>query len=64
MQAEKDAAAVETPAGDPFAYRNLCFMGSSVASGYATGIVIHTGRSTFFGQLAEQITGRRHRDEL
>lgn len=57
MQAEKDAAAVKEPGGDPFAYRNLCFMGSSVASGFATGIVIHTGRSTFFGQLAEQITG-------
>ena len=56
MQAEKDAAAIARPGGDPFAYRNLCFMGSSVASGFATGIVIHTGRSTFFGQLAEQIS--------
>jgi Mg2+-importing ATPase len=54
---EKDAAAVEKPGTDPFAFGNLCFMGSSVASGYATGVVIQTGSSTFFGQLADQITG-------
>ncbi len=57
MPAEKDAAVAETPGSDPFAFGNLCFMGSSVASGYATGIVIHTGSSTFFGQLADQISG-------
>lgn len=57
MPTEKDAAVLEKPGDDPFALGNLCFMGSSVASGYATGIVIHTGRSTFFGQLADQISG-------
>lgn len=57
MPTEKGAAAVEKPGLDPFAFGNICFMGSSVASGYATGVVIQTGSSTFFGQLADQITG-------
>ena len=57
MPLEKDAAAADGAHDDPFTRANLCFMGSSVSSGYATGIVIQTGRSTFFGRLAEQITG-------
>ncbi|MFW8609908.1 cation-transporting P-type ATPase [Rhizobium beringeri] len=42
---------------DPFTLANICFMGSSVSSGYGTGVIVHTGRSTFFGKLASQITG-------
>jgi Mg2+-importing ATPase len=56
MPMEKDAAVIDNPGDDPFSLGNLCFMGSSVASGYATGIVVHTGRSTFFGQLADQMS--------
>ncbi len=41
--------------GDPFETPNLCFMGSSVVSGFATGIVLRTGRATFFGEIADQI---------
>jgi Mg2+-importing ATPase len=57
MPLEKDASAIAAPGDDPFARPNLCFMGSSISSGFATGLVIHTGRSTFFGQLADQIVG-------
>lgn len=33
----------------------LCFMGSSVVSGFATGIVLQTGRTTYFGEIADRI---------
>jgi P-type Mg2+ transporter len=34
-------------------------MGGSVVSGFATGVIVHTGAKTYFGQLAHQIAGRR-----
>lgn len=34
---------------------NLCFMGTSVSSGSAIGIVVHTGRNTFFGSVAKAL---------
>jgi Mg2+-importing ATPase len=54
MPAEKQAV-VKRDADDPFEMPNLCFMGSSVVSGFATGIILETGRATFFGEIAEQI---------
>jgi Mg2+-importing ATPase len=54
MPVEKSADVVEK-ADDPFAAANLCFMGASVLSGYATGLIVRTGRDTYFGQLAEKI---------
>jgi len=41
---------------DPLALPNICYMGSSVVSGAATGVVLRTGRRTFFGGLADKIT--------
>jgi len=32
---------------------NLCFMGTSVSSGSAIGVVISTGRNTFLGSIAK-----------
>jgi P-type Mg2+ transporter len=55
MPLEKNAATVEAANEDPFTLPNVCFMGSSISSGYATGIVFHTGKATFFGKLAGQI---------
>jgi P-type Mg2+ transporter len=46
-------------ADNPFALQNVCFMGSSVVSGSATGVVLQTGPATFFGKLADQVVGRR-----
>ena len=54
MPVDKQVA-VNRDAEDPFEMRNLCFMGSSVVSGFATGIVLQTGRATFFGEIAEEI---------
>ena len=54
MPAEKEATAPQT-SEDPLASPNLCFMGSNVTSGYGVGLIVHTGRSTYFGQLADDI---------
>ncbi len=54
MPAEKEATAPKA-SDDPLASPNLCFMGSNVTSGYGVGLIVHTGRSTYFGQLADDI---------
>ncbi|WP_286771917.1 magnesium-translocating P-type ATPase [Sphingomonas sp. 66-10] len=54
MPVEKQA---EIPSQDepPLEMANLCFMGTSVVSGFATGIILQTGRATYFGEIAERI---------
>jgi P-type Mg2+ transporter len=59
MPAEKFAHACEAHVDGPFDLPNMCFMGANVVSGYATGVVVRTGGETFFGQLADEIAGRR-----
>ena len=59
MPQEKSADAVAEGGGDAFALPNVCFMGSNVTSGFARGVVIHTGPATAFGQLAVGIVGKR-----
>ena len=59
MPAEKSAQPCDATLADPFNVPNLCFMGGSVVSGFATGVIVHTGAKTYFGQLADQIAGRR-----
>jgi Mg2+-importing ATPase len=39
--------------------RNLCFMGSNVVSGSATGVIAATGARTYFGALAGSLVGQR-----
>ena len=51
---KSDAPAAQTDL-DPLALPNICYMGSSVVSGAATGVVLLTGRATFFGGLADKI---------
>jgi P-type Mg2+ transporter len=58
MPAEKFADASDKSCEGPFELPNLCFMGANVVSGYATGVILRTGRNTFFGQLADEIAGR------
>jgi len=55
LPAEKSADAARAAAAEPLDSADLCFMGSSVTSGYATGLILHTGRATYFGRLAEKI---------
>jgi Mg2+-importing ATPase len=38
---------------------NLCFMGTSVTSGAARGVVLNTGSDTYFGRIARTITKKR-----
>ena len=59
MPFEKWAQPGDDNVADPFDTRNLCFMGGSVVSGFATGVIMQTGAKTYFGQLAERITERR-----
>jgi P-type Mg2+ transporter len=59
MPAEKFCHPHQQEIKDPFDLPNMCFMGANVVSGFATGIVVRTGAHTFFGQLADEIAGRR-----
>ena len=59
MPAEKHAQANTSDREDAFDLPNICFMGANVVSGYATGVILQTGATTFFGQLAHEIAGRR-----
>ncbi len=38
---------------------NICYMGSTVVSGSATGIVFETGNNTYLGTIAKSIAGHR-----
>jgi P-type Mg2+ transporter len=58
MPAEKHVQAGLETIDDPFDLPNVCFMGSNVVSGYATGVILRTGGEAFFGQLADQVAGR------
>jgi Mg2+-importing ATPase len=58
MPSEKHAQANRERCDDPFDLPNLCFMGANVVSGYGTGVIVRTGSSTAFGQLADEIAGR------
>jgi P-type Mg2+ transporter len=59
MPAEKHAGASDADWAASFDLPNLCFMGANVVSGYGTGVILRTGPNTFFGQLADDIAGRR-----
>ncbi len=59
MPAEKFGHACDQSSSNPFDLHNICFMGANVVSGYATGVIVRTGGATFFGQLADEIAGRR-----
>ena len=38
---------------------NLCFMGTSVSSGSAIGIVVNTGKNTIFGRIARYLNSKK-----
>lgn len=38
---------------------NICLMGASVVSGFATAVVVTTGARTYFGQLASRVVSKR-----
>jgi len=59
MPAEKSDGVPPDTVNDPFGLQNICFMGSNVLSGTATGVILQTGAKTYFGQLADSVAGLR-----
>jgi len=59
MPIEKNADANQPAGRGPFELTNACFMGTNVLSGSARGIVLATGRRTYFGELAQKLLGKR-----
>src|SRR5512143_2792224 len=59
LPVERKAAPASADVQNPLELPNLCFLGSSVESGAATAVVIHTGNRTYFGSLAAGIVGQR-----
>jgi P-type Mg2+ transporter len=59
LPVEKKAAPAPASIENPLELPNICFLGSSVESGSATAVVIHTGNRTYFGSLAASIVGQR-----
>ena len=60
LPVEKHATPVRDGAGaDIAAMSDVCFMGTAVVSGSASGVVVLTGRRAYFGSLAETIAGER-----
>lgn len=43
----------------PLEFSNICFLGTSVESGAALGLVVATGKQTYFGTMAKMITGQQ-----
>lgn len=51
VSGDKNLSALELP--------NACFMGSSVTSGTAKALVIHTGTKTIFGSLSQKLSEKQ-----
>ena len=56
---ERKADPAPTDVQSPLELPSICFLGSSVESGSAMAVVIHTGENTYFGSLAASIAGQR-----
>lgn len=48
-----------SPPSDPAELDDICFMGTTVVSGSATGVIALTGPQAYFGGLAELVAGAR-----
>jgi len=59
LPVEKYAEPLAAIAADPLQLRNICFMGTNVVSGSATGVVVLTGPRAYFGHLAALISRER-----
>ncbi len=44
--------------------KNTCFLGTSVESGTATGVIVETGFRTYLGGMAQAIVGQKVADEF
>ncbi len=59
LPCEKHAAPLEKPTDEIGGLSNICFMGTTVVSGSATGVIALTGSRAYFGGVAALIAGRR-----
>jgi Mg2+-importing ATPase len=59
LPVEKTVAVVDAAMQNPLEMTNICFLGSNIESGTATAVVVQTGSGTYFGSLANSITGQR-----
>jgi Mg2+-importing ATPase len=57
--AEKSVTHAAADDVGPLDTSNICFMGTNVVSGQGLGVVVATGRHTYFGSLAKAMVGRR-----
>ncbi|QLJ52501.1 MAG: Mg(2+) transport ATPase, P-type [Candidatus Fermentimicrarchaeum limneticum] len=55
---EKNTSQLEVNKAEPQLLRNMAFMGTTVASGHAVGIVTAVGMDTFFGKTAMTLSAR------
>src|ERR1035437_3049956 len=56
---EKKSAPASENVNNPLELPDICFLGSNVESGSATGVVLYTGARTYFGALAEHLAAPR-----
>ncbi|MHB8354395.1 MAG: magnesium-translocating P-type ATPase [Burkholderiales bacterium] len=59
LPVEKFAITEQVQGKDPLQLGNICFMGTNVVSGTATAVVALTGSNTYFGALAQMVSGER-----
>ncbi|RMH26628.1 MAG: magnesium-translocating P-type ATPase [Candidatus Hydrogenedentota bacterium] len=58
LPVEKTATIPASPAS-ALELQNACFFGTSVTSGTARGLVVHTGQQTLFGTISERLAQKR-----
>jgi Mg2+-importing ATPase len=56
LPVEKFSTPVDSTNQSPLELHNICFLGTSVESGSAIGVVIATGSDTYLGSMAQAIT--------
>lgn len=59
MPVEKTSQSPLQPPRAALELTNACFLGTSVTSGTARGVVINTGTRTIFGAISERLTDKR-----
>ena len=59
MPVEKTSAGAAAPTQSAMELPNACFLGTSVTSGTARGVVVNTGGRTLFGAISERLTDKR-----
>jgi Mg2+-importing ATPase len=57
LPVEKSDACDARPNVSAIEHTNLCFLGTSVESGSATGVIVTTGTQTYFGKMASSLAG-------